>query len=271
MTAAEITLAKQRPRLAKIDLDKSLKAKAYDDELKQQQTRLQEVALAYLAGGHRGLVAFEGWDTAGKGGTIRRMASVLDPRGCKVWPIGPPSGKEADQHYLYRFWQRLPDPGCIAMFDRSWYGRVLVERVEGLASEQEWRRAYDEINEFERLLVNDGYRIAKLFLHITPEEQLRRFAARMADPLKRWKLTADDLHNRKLWADYAVAIDEMLERTSTTYAPWHAIPANDKKYARVEAIRTIVDSLSDGLDLVLPRLDPTVERAMHALLRDKSD
>ena len=271
MTAAEIKLAGRRPRLAGINVDQTLKAKAYDDELKELQKRLQEVALTYLAGGQRGLVVLEGWDAAGKGGIIRRMASVLDPRGCKVWPIGAPSGKEAGQHYLYRFWQRLPDPGCIAVFDRSWYGRVLVERVEGLATEQEWCRAYGEINEFEHLLTSDGYRIAKLFLHITPEEQLRRFAARMADPMKRWKLTYDDLRNRNHWQDYEVAIDDMFERTSTTFAPWHAIPANDKKYGRVAAIRTIVERLSDNLDLVLPQVDPTVERAMRALVRDNDD
>ena len=191
------------------------------------------------------MIVLEGWDAAGKGGVIRRMHWPLDPRGLKVWPISAPTPEELDHHYLYRFWTRLPKSGQLVIFDRSWYGRVLVERIEGYATKTEWQRAYAEINEFERMLGDDGVRLVKIFLHITPEEQLARFRARFNDPLKRWKLSVEDLRNRARWADYEVAIEEMFQRTSTVRRPWIVIPGNSKPYARLAAIDAIVKRLSE--------------------------
>ena len=175
---------------------------------------MQSIQQAYLGTRERAVIVLEGWDTAGKGGIVRRLGWALDPRGFKVYPIAAPLSHERGRHYLQRFWEKLPDPGQIVVFDRSWYGRVLVERVEGFASTREWQRGYDEINEFERMMVADGIRIAKCFLHITPAEQIRRFKDRLTNPLKRWKLSYEDFRNRSRWADYEVAIEDMMERTS---------------------------------------------------------
>jgi polyphosphate kinase 2 (PPK2 family) len=170
---------------------------------------------------------------------------MMDPRGYKVWPIGPPRDQEVRQHYLWRFWERLPEKGEIAVFDRSWYGRVLVERVEGFASPAEWRRAYDEINAFERMLTEDGVAMAKFFLHIDRKTQLKRFKMREHDPMKKYKITPDDWRNRKKWRDYEKAIQEMLDRTHRPDAPWHLIPANDKQYARIEVLKACAKALGD--------------------------
>ena len=167
---------------------------------------------AYYFGGHKAVVVFEGYDAAGKGGAIRRMSEVMDPRGFKVWPIAAPSEDDLKHHYLARFWEKLPGSGQIAVFDRSWYGRVLVERVEGFASEPEWMRAYEEINAFEKMLADSGTHLAKQFLVVDPEEQLERFAKRLKDPMKRWKLSADDFRNRDKWDAYRRATEEMLEK-----------------------------------------------------------
>ena len=187
---------------------------------------------------------------AGKGGIVRRLGWALDPRSFKVYPIAAPLPHERGRHYLQRFWEKLPDPGQIVVFDRSWYGRILVERVEAFASKDEWHRGYEEINEFERMMVADGIRIVKCFLHITPDEQIRRFKERLANPLKRWKLSYEDFRNRSRWPDYEIAIEDMLERTSPKRAPWYLIPANDKPYGRIAAFtigrhfgkRTIVET-----------------------------
>ncbi|MBI3452604.1 MAG: polyphosphate kinase, partial [Rhodospirillales bacterium] len=203
----------------------------------------------------------EGWDAAGKGGMIRRLVEPLDPRGVKVWSIGPPDAHEEGRHYLHRFWAKLPAPGTLAIFDRSWYGRVLVERVEGLADKRVWRRAYDEINAFEKMLTDDGVRIVKLFLHITRDEQLRRFAERLGNPYKRWKLTAADLRAHERWDDYVDAAHDMLDRTSTAHAPWTAIAGNQKWYGRVEALRCIVGALARGMKLKPPPIDPKLSKA----------
>ena len=161
----------------------------------------------------------------------------MDPRSFKVWPIGAPRNYYLNRHYLLRFWERLPPSGAISAFDRSWYGRVLVERIEKLTPETRWRAAYQEINDFERMLVDDGTRIVKLFFHITQEEQMRRFTERLTNPMKRWKLTYEDFRNREKWDVAEVAVDEMLARTSTEIAPWHVIPSNNKKYARITAMK----------------------------------
>lgn len=193
----------------------------------------------------RAVVVLEGFDAAGKGGVIRRLTKLMDPRGFRVHPIGPPTQEERGQHYLQRFWARLPAPGTIAVFDRSWYGRVLVERVEKLAPPRRLKEAYSEINEFERMLRDDGIDVIKIFLAIDADEQRRRFKDRMRDPYKRWKLTKEDLQARARWDDYVDAVDEMLDRTSPRPARWHLIPANDKQFARVEALRAITGALRE--------------------------
>jgi polyphosphate kinase 2 (PPK2 family) len=189
------------------------------------------------------------------------MTESLDPRGFKVWPVGPPRSDEQGRHYLYRFWQKLPEPGTIAIFDRSWYGRVLVERVEGLTPKAAWRRAYDEINGFERLLADDGVRLVKAFLHISKDEQLRRFAERLGNPHKRWKLTESDIRTREHWRDYQKAIEDMITLTDTEAAPWRVVGANRKWRARLEVLSAVTDSLARDVSLDPPAFDMKEKRA----------
>lgn len=256
------------PRLADADLSRKLADKeTYERKLRKLQLRMLQIQQAYLRQGRRAVVVLEGWDAAGKGSLIRRLSERLDPRYCKVWPIGMPSEQERRTHYLARFWQRLPERGSLAVFDRSWYGRILVERVEALASRAEWRRAYGEINAFERMLADDGIRVVKIFLHISPEEQLTRFEERLSVPYKRWKLTAEDLRNRARWRDYVRAVDAMFERTSTTDAPWHLVPAEFKWYGRIKAMKIIAERLAQGVDLAPPAADPAIAGAIAALRR----
>jgi PPK2 family polyphosphate:nucleotide phosphotransferase len=250
----------KRIHLDRLDQKKRFASREdYDTRLEKAQTAMLRVQEAYFHEKRRALLVFEGWDAAGKGGAIRRLTEHLDPRGCKVWPIAAPKPEEQGRHYLYRFWQRLPEPGTIAVFDRSWYGRVLVERVEGFAKKRAWKRAYHEINEFERMLAEDGVRIVKMFLHITDEEQLERFVERLRNPYKRWKLSTEDLRNRARRKDYVEAIEDMFEHTSTEFAPWHAIAANHKWQARVHVIETVVEALSAGVKVTPPPLDPQVQ------------
>ncbi|BDA86779.1 UDP-galactose-lipid carrier transferase [Aureimonas sp. SA4125] len=258
--------------LAGLDMDSHLKSGTYQDRLADLQHTLVKIQQAYLNSSHSAVVVFEGWDAAGKGGAIRRMSSVLDPRGFKVWPIAAPQPADLSRHYLSRFWERLPAKGEIAVFDRSWYGRVLVERVEGYAAEAEWSRAYGEIADFEKLLVDNGTRVVKIFLAITREEQLKRFISRMDDPLKRWKLSVEDFRNRGKWNAYVEAADEMFARTSTGHAHWDVIPANHKTFGRVAALQTIVDRLSKGIDLTPRLLSPEVaEEARQLMEREGRD
>ena len=256
---------KGRRPLDKVDLSKALDPKHHDKALEELQLKLQKIQQAYLFSGDSAVIVMEGWDAAGKGGTIRRMSAVLDPRGFKVWPIAAPRHYHLERHYLLRFWERLPPRGAISVFDRSWYGRVLVERVEGYATPREWGRAFDEINDFEHLLTDDSMRVVKFFLHISPEEQLKRFEARLRDPMKRWKLSYEDFRNRKKWDEYEEATNEMLERTSTSRAPWHVIPANDKKWARIAVLETITKTLAKAVDLKPAPLDEKVEEEAAAL------
>ena len=246
-----------RSRLAALDLNGKLERASYEARLLELQRTLSAIQQAYLHSGANAVIVFEGWDAAGKGGVIRRMTAVLDPRGCRVWPIGAPSGPDCNRHYLARFWDKLPSKGGIAIFDRSWYGRVLVERVEGLAPESRWRAAYAEINEFERLLREDGTRLVKIFLHISADEQLRRFEARLREPAKRWKLSYEDFRNRGRWDDYLTAVEEMFARTER-HEPWTVIASEDKKAGRIAALEAVVARLSDGVDLKPPPLDATV-------------
>jgi polyphosphate kinase 2 (PPK2 family) len=254
------------PRLSTVDLSKTLDVPVYERELARVQQHLRTIQQAYLKLGHSAAIVFEGWDAAGKGGTIRCMSAVLDPRGFKVWPISAPRQYYLDRHYLARFFERLPPRGAISVFDRSWYGRVLVERIESFAGEREWKRAYREINDFERALVDHGTRVVKIFLHISQDEQLRRFRGRIQDPGKRWKLSYEDFRNRNKWAEYEEATNEMFRKTSTDYAPWHAIPAESKKYARVAALKVIAKRLAAGVDMSPVTLDPQVIEEARKIL-----
>lgn len=230
----------------------------YDRELKAAQNALADLQRDYILGGHRGIVVLEGADAAGKGGLIRRIAWTVDPRALKVWPISAPSDRESRQHWLQRFWEKMPETGQIAIFDRSWYGRVLVERVEGYASEKEWMRAYREIREFEQQLLAEDFRIVKLCLQITKETQIERFRERFENPQKRWKLTAEDIRNREKWDDYQVAFDDMILETDYDGAPWYRIDANSKKSARIEGLKWIVNTLRKDIKPATRELPPEV-------------
>lgn len=192
-------------------------------------------------------VVFEGWDAAGKGGAIKRLVAPLDPRHVRVAQFAAPTPDEKRHHFLRRFWPALPGWGGMAVFDRSWYGRVLVERVEKLARREQWLRGYDEINAFERTLVHEGTILVKFWLHISPEEQLKRFEAREKDPLKSWKLTDEDWENRKKRSQYEAAVEDMLARTDEPRAPWRVVPAESKHYARVEVIRIVNEEIEAGM------------------------
>ena len=233
---------------------------AYEKRLDALQVKMLLIQQTYFHEKRRGIIVFEGWDAGGKGGAIRRLTEKLDPRGFHVWPIGAPRPDEQGRHYLYRFWQRLPPPGLLAIFDRSWYGRVLVERVEGLIPKSAWKRAYDEINEFERMLTDDDVRIVKIFMHITPDEQLRRFAERLSNPYKRWKLTKDDIRNHRRWNDYVEAIEDMFDQTSTKHAPWALVEGNKKWVGRVDALKVVTDALATGVEIDPPPIDPEVKK-----------
>jgi polyphosphate kinase 2 (PPK2 family) len=263
----KIELVKNPPRLADVDM-KKLQAtkKEFEAELATLQLQMLAVQRAYHRLKRRAILVFEGWDASGKGGSIRRLTEKLDPRGYRVHPIGAPTTEEQGRHYLYRFWRRMPVRGAIAVFDRSWYGRVLVERVEGFAAPAEWERAYDEINRFEGMLLDDHVRVIKFFLHVSPHEQARRFVERLHNPYKRWKLTSEDLRNREKWSAYEKAIDEMLARTSTTRAPWTLVPGDHKWTARLTIIRHVVEELSKGVDLTMPPINPMLKEEAERLL-----
>ena len=255
-----------RPRLAAIKRFPAVEFADYERRLAEMQQTLQRVQQAYLGTSHRAIIVLEGWDTAGKGGVVRRLGWALDPRSFKVHAIAAPTRREKSLHYLQRFWERLPEHGQIVVFDRSWYGRVLVERVEAYATPTEWHRAYNEINDFERMLLEDDTRLVKIFLHITPEEQMHRFRTRLTDPLKRWKLSYEDFRNHGRWKDYEAAIEDMVETTSTKRAPWHLVPANSKPFGRLAAFRVIADRLSKSVALEPRALDPKVAEAAEQLL-----
>lgn len=253
--------------LAKLDLARRLADEArYKHRLEAAQIAMLELEEAFNRDGRRGIVLFEGWDAGGKDGAIQRLTARLDPRWVRVWSIGKPSPEEQGRHYLWRFWEKLPPPGYIAIFDRSWYGRVLVERVEGLTPARDWRRAYDEINGFEKLLVDDGVRLVKLFLHISAAEQQKRLAERISEPVKHWKIAPDDIRNFALRRKYVAAIDEMFARTSTKTAPWHAVAGEYKWFARVAVAETVVKILGKGLHLAPLPVDRAVYREAVELL-----
>ncbi len=229
--------------LEKVDLSLALGRREYDVRMADLGKMLAECQVQLYREKIPAILLFEGWDAAGKGGNIMRVTRVLNPRGYTVYPVGPPGEREAAHHNLWRFVPALPARGHITIFDRSWYGRVLVERVESLITREEWQRAYREINDFERSLSNDGALLLKFWLHIDADEQLRRFREREQDPEKQWKITAEDWRNRAKWNEYEQAVFQMISCTSTEFAPWIVIPANDKYYSRVQTLQSIVDAV----------------------------
>ncbi len=235
----------------------------YAADLSAVQERLGKIQFAHIIHGARSLIVFEGWDAAGKGGTISRMSSAWDPRYFQVYPIGAPTAEEKGKHFLWRFWNKLPAPREIHVLDRSHYGRVLVERVEGFATKDEWRRGYDEINEFEAQQADIGTNILKIFLHVTAEEQDKRLRERIATPHKRWKVTAEDFRNREKRGVYLDAMHDMFAKTDTRWAPWKAFDANNKKAARIAVLTHIADSL----EAVLPTDWPELSEELAAMAK----
>ncbi len=229
--------------LDQVDLSATLDYADYKTALRRQQRKIQHRTLKAARRGQTSVLVFEGWDAAGKGGVIRRLTSAMQARDYLIVPIAAPSDEELAHQYLWRFWRCLPRAGKVIIFDRSWYGRVLVERVEGYAPATAWQRAYSEINDFENQLVEHGINVQKFWLHIDPDEQLRRFKAREQTPYKKYKITDEDYRNRDKWEAYVCAVNEMVERTSTKQAPWHLIPANSKRHARVQVAKLFSKSL----------------------------
>lgn len=232
----------------------------YEADLAAIQKRLAHIQVAHICHNRRSVVMFEGWDAAGKGGIIQRLTAEWDPRYFDVFPIAAPSHEEKARHFLWRFWKSLPMDGDISVFDRSWYGRVLVERVEGYATETEWRRGYDEINEFEAQQVDAGTAIVKIFVHVTQAEQDKRLRERLQHPWKRWKTGPDDYRNRSKRPEYLDAMAEMFKRTDTRWAPWIIIDGNDKQSARIAALTAIADALQAHVPMDPPPLDPELEK-----------
>ncbi len=234
-------------RLAKLDLSLVVSEEEYDEAYGRTQLDLLVLQQKLREARRPVVIAFEGWDAAGKGGAIKRLVNHLDPRGFQVYPIGAPTQEELDHHFLWRFWIRLPRVGQIAVFDRSWYGRVLAERVKRLTPSARWKAAYGEINAFEKNLVNEGTIILKFWLHISKAEQLRRFRARERNPYKRWKIGPEDWENRRDWKAYSQAAEEMFEKTDTPHAPWRLIEAEHKSYGRLKVLRETVAHIRKSL------------------------
>jgi polyphosphate:AMP phosphotransferase len=230
--------------LSRVDLTKELTKEDYKVELRRQQAKLHKLSVEARKRGVSSVLAFEGWDAAGKGGVIRRVTQALEAGDYRVIPTAAPTEEERKYHYLWRFWRDMPLAGRFTIFDRTWYGRVLVERIEGFAKAAEWQRAYDEINDFEQQLIDRGYYVAKFWLHISQEEQLARFQAREQTSYKQHKITEEDYRNRERWDEYENAIDQMVLRTTAERAPWHVIPANNKLHARVATLKAINKGLS---------------------------
>lgn len=233
--------------LKKVDLTKKLDRETYEKKLEELQKKLTLLHSEIYAKRIPVVLAFEGWDAGGKGGAIKRLTRALDPRGYTVNPTSSPNDIERAHHYLWRFWTRMPKDGHIAIFDRTWYGRVMVERIEGFCATQEWQRAFKEMNQMEQQLVNHGAIVIKFWMHIDKEEQERRFKERQETPDKQWKITDEDWRNREKWELYEQAVDEMMVRTSTVNAPWVIVEGNDKLYARIKVLETVVDALEKRL------------------------
>jgi polyphosphate kinase 2 (PPK2 family) len=245
--AAVTSPAEEGNPLDDVDLSPKLAREEYNDLLDDRQRRIRDLEHRSYVERLPVVVLYEGWDAAGKGGNIRRLTQHMDPRGYDVIPIGAPNDIERRHHYLWRFWKELPKAGHIGIFDRSWYGRVLVERVEGYCSPVEWRRAYGEINEFEEAITDFGGVLVKFWLHIDKDAQLRRFRAREATPHKRWKITREDWRNREKWDQYYEAVGDMIRFTGTPCAPWTILAANDKLHARIAALDTVIAAVEARL------------------------
>ena len=239
----EEKVSKRRIVLDTLDQNRSIDQDEYRIKVKEYQLKLLNLQRALMETKHNFVVVVEGPDAAGKGGAIRRLVEKLDPRTFRVYSIVKPTQEEYAHHYLWRFWNKLPPYGQIAIFDRSWYGRVLVERVEGFATPAEWKRGYREINEFERVLTEGGMAILKVYFHITKDEQLNRFKSREADPLKHWKITDEDWRNRRKWDEHNAAAEDMFELTGTEYASWTIVEANYKWYARLKFLKAAIRTL----------------------------
>lgn len=235
------------PKLADVPLNQQVDEANYRIQLKEAQNHLKDLHNRIYRKKIPVILVYEGWDAAGKGGNIKRVAAALDPRGYEVVPIAAPDKHELSRHYLWRFWNRIPKTGHITIFDRSWYGRVMVERLEGLCKEADWKRAYHEMNEFEQELSSWGAVILKFWIHIDKDTQLERFTERQNTPEKQWKITEEDWRNREKWDLYEVAVDEMLQKTSTQYAPWYIIESKDKRYARLKVLHILIDALEQAL------------------------
>ena len=236
------------PKLSEIPLEnKSLSDEEYKEQLTKLQNHLKELHNRLYRKKVPVVIVYEGWDAAGKGGNIKRITEALDPRGFEVQPIASPEPHEKARHYLWRFWMRLPKTGHIAIFDRSWYGRVMGERLEGFCSENDWKRAYNEMNEFEKELHDWGAVIIKFWVQIDKDTQLARFTDRQNTPEKQWKITDEDWRKREKWDEYEVAVNEMIQKTSTTFAPWHILESVDKKYARIKALKIVIEELEKVL------------------------
>ena len=252
------------PSLKDADLSASISPEEYKFELKRLQKKLAELHNQIYRKRIPVVICYEGWDAAGKGGNIRRIAYPLDPRGFDVIPVASPTPGELARHYLWRFWTKLPRSGHVAIFDRTWYGRLMVERIEGFCSEDDWKRAYGEINEFEKELTDWGTVVLKFWIHIDPDTQLERFQARQNTPEKQWKITEEDWRNREKWPQYEEAVEEMLLKTSTEYAPWYIIESVDKKYARIRTLQIVTDALEKAVNENVVRgmksLCPTKEK-----------
>lgn len=230
-----------------VDLSATIDGDDYEKELERWRAKVGRLNRKAFEKGVSTVLVFEGWDASGKGGSIRRLVSAIDARDVRVIAVAAPTDEERAHHYLWRFWRHIPRAGLVTIFDRSWYGRVLVERVEGFAREEEWKRAYLEINDFEEQLAGHGIVLAKFWMHVSPEEQLRRFEERQKVEWKLHKITEDDWRNREKWEAYASAVDEMVARTSTAAAPWTLVPANSKKFARIEVLKTVCARLQRAL------------------------
>lgn len=233
--------------LSKVNASKEMSKDEYKDKLDKYQKRLKQLQIEMFKAQIPTVICFEGWDAAGKGGAIRRLTAAMDPLGFSVNPVASPNAVERQFHYLWRFWINLPRSGNIAIFDRTWYGRVMVERIEGFAKDYEWQRAYDEIKDMEAQWAEHGFAIAKFWLQIDKDEQLRRFTERQNDPMKQWKITDEDWRNRDKWDAYEQAVNEMLVRTDTSYAPWTVVEGNNKYYARLKVLKTVVDMFEKKL------------------------
>src|SRR5882724_9793728 len=254
------------PELDKIEMiDGPIDDDSYERRLKKLQRQLLDLQIHHLRTGGRVVIGLDGWDAAGKGGLIERLVAGLEPKSTHVWRIGAPTPEEQGRHYLWRFWQRLPPPGNWAIFDRTWYGRVLVERIEGLCSVGAWKRAYHEINEFEHELTDDGVRIVKILVHVSAEEQKRRMIDRLGKPYKRYKIGLEDFRNIAKRKEYLEAYDDMLERTDTAHAPWHVIASDDKLHARLKGLEIVADEVGKGVERTEQALDPKIAEAAFKL------